>query len=125
MVGHGPMEPTAPAMLHADGVVHAGAWAGVVIEVWTATATPEHFRKLARLERAIALKQPDAKIALLASVRLSNLAVIDAETRRAIEDRSRLLNPHISAAVIVLPAQGFVASIVRVLLAGIFLAVKP
>ena len=114
---------TAETRIYYDNeVVRAGAWNGVLFEIWQGAASPHHFRDLSRLHYDQVLTQPDRKVAMFSVVRMSNFGSFDGEARKELEARSKRLDGHTRASVVVLPAQGFAASVVRGILTGLMRA---
>jgi hypothetical protein len=107
-----------------DAVLRAATWEGVFFEIWKGPATPAHFRDLASYQLAFAKTQRDGKIAHVTIVRLANVTGFEGEVRKAVEERSRLIEPKLRASAVVLLTPGFVASLVRGLITGVMLLTR-
>jgi hypothetical protein len=102
-----------------DEVVRAGATKGVVFEVWRGSAGPQHFRDLGRRHIEYALTQPDKKAALFSVVQMSSFPRFDGEARKELEARTQKTRPYVRASIVILPSNGFAASVVRGILTGL------
>jgi hypothetical protein len=109
------MEPT---ILFRDDRLCSATWGPVFFEVWSAPGTAAHFRLLTAQQVKAARAQPGQKVALFTVVLLDKLPALDPETRREIDARTQALTPHMLGSVVVMPAQGFAASVVRSVLAA-------
>jgi hypothetical protein len=107
-----------PIIFFDDGCVRAGSWCGALLEFWTAVPTPQLFRDLSKRELAYAATQPDRKMAMVSIVQMSKLASISSETRKELDIRTAQLDAHLRASLILVPAQGFLGSIVRGVMTG-------
>jgi hypothetical protein len=116
------MEPT---IVFRDDRVCAACWGSVFFEIWFAPGTAAHFRLLRGHQVKYARSYPGQKVALFTVVMFTSLPPLDRETRRELDERTHAMTPHVLAGVVVLPAQGFVASVVRSVLAGAALLRRP
>jgi hypothetical protein len=111
-------------LLFADDAVRVGASNGVVFEVWIGGGKPQHFRDLCKLEIDYALTQQDKRMALLSVVRMESFTSLDGAVRKELEARTRATERYSRASVVILPANGFAASIVRGVLTGLQLVTR-
>jgi hypothetical protein len=109
----------APTILHDDDKVRVGAWGDVIFEAWRAGATAQLFRDLLRIEIAYASSQPDRKASVFSIIPVEGITLMDADARRELDARIKAVEPHLRATVILMPASGFGASIVRGIIAGV------
>jgi hypothetical protein len=102
-----------------DEIVRAGSSNGVVFEVWRGSARGQHFRDLGKKHIDYALTQPDKKAALFSVVQMSSFPNFDGEARKELEARTQKTKPYVRASVVILPSNGFAASVVRGILMGL------
>jgi hypothetical protein len=107
-----------PSIVLRDDRVCGATWGAVFFEIWYGHGTAGHFRALGSEQVRFARSLPGQKMALFTIVLMSSIPQLDREVRQAIEDRSNAMMPHTLAAVVVLPTQGFGASIVRSVIAA-------
>lgn len=107
-----------PTIVLRDDRLCAATWGSVFFEIWYSLATPAHFRALSRHQVGFARSLPGQKLALFTVVLMTSFAALDRELRGEIDERSRAIAPHTLATVVVLPSQGFGASVVRSVLAA-------
>ncbi len=114
-----------PTIVFRDDRLCAATWGAVFFEIWSAAATPAHFKLLCDHQVSYARAQPGQRIALFTIVQMASIPALDRATRREVDERSRRMAPHGLAAVVVLPNKGFGAAIVRSVLAASALLRRP
>jgi hypothetical protein len=112
------MHPAKANIVCEEPALRAAMWEGICFEIWRGAASAQQIRDLGALQLAYARAQHDRKFAHVTVVLLSHLTGLDGELRGAVEQRSKALAPMLRASAIVVPASGFVASLVRGLITG-------
>ncbi|AKF08916.1 hypothetical protein [Sandaracinus amylolyticus] len=109
----------APTIFHRDDVLCVAAWRDVMLELWSAEGTIEHFRVVRAVSRRIVDRAPGNRVCLVSSVQVPALKTVPQDVRSEMVARDRELAPNLVAAALVVSSKGFVASIVRSMLAGL------
>jgi hypothetical protein len=109
----------APTILHDDDRVRVAAWRDVIFEAWRGGATAQLFRDLRRIEIDYASSQPDRKASVFSIIPVEGIGLMDADARGELDARIKAVEPYLRATVILMPASGFAASIVRGIIAGV------
>lgn len=109
----------APTIFHRDDVLCVAAWRDVMLELWSGEGTIEHFRVVRASTRRIVERARSGRVCFVSSVHVPAIRSVPAEVRSEMAARDRELAPHLVAAALVVASPGFVASIVRSMLAGL------
>jgi hypothetical protein len=109
----------APTILHDDDKVRVAAWGDVLFEAWRGGATAQLFRDLRRIEIEYASSRPDRKASVFSIIPVAGISLLPADARSELDARIKAVEPYLRATVILMPARGFGASIVRGIIAGV------
>ena len=109
----------APTIFHRDDVLCIGAWRDVMLELWSGEGTIEHFRIVRASSRRIVERTPSRRVCFVSSVQVEAFRPVPQDVRNEMVARDREIGPHLVAAALVVSNKGFVASIVRSMLAGL------
>ncbi|UJR78580.1 hypothetical protein [Sandaracinus amylolyticus] len=109
----------APTIFHRDDVLCVAAWRDVMLELWSGEGTIEHFRVVRASSRRIVDRAQGSRVCLVSSVQVPALRAVPQDVRNEMVARDREMAPHLIAAALVVSSKGFVASIVRSMLAGL------
>lgn len=116
-----PVSPAEVELLHRDEILTIAAYDHLFLEIWSGLpAKALHQRKLRELHNERLAKRP-GKHALVAIVEGGATPRLDEEARSEMTERTRATRDRTVALAVVMSDQGFVAAMIRSILAGLLL----
>jgi hypothetical protein len=105
-------------ILHHGANLQLALWRDLLIQRWTAASGLADVQTLDRVVRELVATRPGTKYYMMTLLQISAMGTMDEPTRKVAKENRDFMSRHLAATVVVLDSTGFVASIIRGLIAA-------